>query len=189
MKLLLCMACVLIAGVGSYPRRNPDAPALTAETRVTSPAVVTTIVKQAGQLALMVLWRGAPEWFTASGGGGAATEQGGGIISVEARYGQRIVGLTFDSATRIVRLAQQEIRLEPHVNVILVDGVDLEPRGPSLRLSSIPPELPPAGDAMIALLRRSKEVIAFLRCDVRVADERRQRLFDGLCAAVAAHGQ
>lgn len=186
MKALLCIGCLLAAGGQQSPRHHLDAPALTAETRVTSPAVVTTIVKQGGQLALLVLWRGAPEWFTGTGGGGASTEQGAGIITTEARYGQRIVGLTFDSKTRVARLVQQDVLLEPAVNVILVDGVDLEPRRAEIRLLSIPAELPPSADAVPVLLRRSKKILAFLRCDVRVADENRQRTFDRLCASAGA---
>jgi hypothetical protein len=134
---------------------------------------------------LLVLWRGTPGWFAKRGrgggsGGGAGSSSGAGG---GGSYGYQYVtegGLTFtlefDYDKRIVKILNREISLK-ETNVVLVDFVDsvngpvivdyrwVEPGPPA------PPVVPDAAsDPIAGVIRRSPDLLAYLQCDLKVAD-------------------
>ncbi len=155
-----------------------------AETRAISPAVVTTAINSGERVALMVLWRGTPYWFS-KGSGGGATDERRGTITVRATYGTLALDLSFDTTSRQLRLQGQPVDLGTDANVVLVDDVD-SAGGPRvvevLTLDAPPPDAP---NQVALMLRRSPEAVAFLRCDIRSNDSMSQRIFGQLCAEVA----
>ena len=160
-----------------------------------SPAVVGTwIVNEAPgaspRLELLVLWRGTPGWFM-QGESGEATTGGstvgrdGAVVAVQQlNYGDVRLGLEFEQKQGVVRLMGQEIPLQS-ANVVLVDDVD-GPNGPSLAgTRHVDPELPESPESsppIPVILRRSPDLVDFLRCDAKVPDSSVQPMFDALCA-------
>lgn len=150
-------------------------------------------------LAFIVLWRGSPGWFARGSRGGGS---GGGncrLYHSTINRGDLQLQVEFDSETRLVTISQapldpqtglaaiqkKEIELRDQ-NVVLVDGVD-EAKGPrivgTLRVDST---LPP-GDSPLWLgetLRRSQEIVSFLKCDTRMADPLAQKMAEIVCASV-----
>jgi hypothetical protein len=133
---------------------------------------------------LLVLWRGAPGWFSKGGRGRAGWSSGGGSgAGGSGSYGYQYVtegGLTFtlefDYDKRIVKILNREISLK-ETNVVLVDFVD-SVNGPAIvdyRWVEPGPPAPPvvpdaASDPIAGVIRRSPELLDYLQCDLKVAD-------------------
>jgi hypothetical protein len=170
----------------------PDRPGASSNgTRVISPvALVTWFARSEGdgrQVAdLVVLWRGTPAWFTRGAGGGSSSSGGGGSETVHTavRYGGLELTVTFDRSARIARIQGKEIQLAD-ANVVFVDGVDGAGGPEVVGTIRVDPALAGPGPRIEPLLRRSPEILSFLRCDVRVPDEKMQAMFDLICAQVA----
>lgn len=166
-----------------------------------------------GELELLVLWRGSPGWFwRADGRGGGGSSSGGGTIGasgVQVRtewlsHGGVSLNLRFEPASRRLWILDQPVTLND-ANVVLIDGVD-EPTGPrvvgTVRIeptydaatdqppglaAARPPGAPPLqGVPPQTFIRRSPELVAFLRCGVKVPDRSamEQRALDMWCAWV-----
>jgi hypothetical protein len=146
--------------------------------RPLSATVISTYVARDGELALLVLWRGSPGWYSrgsgnsSSGGGGGSAGQEVGSFSLT--YGGRTLSIDFNYTARLARLLEQEISLAD-TNVVLVDDVD----GPSgahiVGRLWVDPKLPETDgsglrtiedDPAITAIRRAPESGAFLQCDV-----------------------
>jgi hypothetical protein len=162
--------------------------------RVLSPTVVATWISHqdesgTSQLDLLVLWRGAPGWFMQGEGGGA----GGGVGSLGAngasvftsriRYGYVDVALVFDSLARNVQVNGREIALGD-ANVILLDGVDAALGPQVFGTHRVEPTIPEGERRIEMVLRRSTELLDYLRCDVRLPDPNAQEQMEFLCAQV-----
>jgi len=169
----------------------PGATATSSGTRVISPVALVTWVATYGNdgvhaLDLIVLWRGSPGWF--SRGSGSGTSSGGSMASFHStiRYGGLELQLEFESKTRIAQIQGKPVQLHDN-NVILVDDVDVT-GGPSVvGTLRVDPSLPIADNGyprIEAVLRRSEEIVSFLRCDARMPDARAQALIDSVCAQV-----
>jgi hypothetical protein len=102
----------------------------TSGSRVVSPTVVaTTIIEYSSpdraELQLLVLWRGAPGWFTNGGGSGSGSGQtSGGPLLVNLSYGRLSFTLSFDAAAHRVAIQNMDVPLGPDDNVILLDAAD-----------------------------------------------------------------
>ena len=147
--------------------------------RPLSATVVSTYVARAGELTLLVLWRGSPGWY--SGGGGNSSSGGGGgsaggreVGSFSMTFGGRTLAIDFDYTARVARLLEQEIALAD-TNVVLVDEVDGPSGGQIVGRLWVEPKLPGTGssgprmiedDPAIAAIRRAPEAGAFLQCDI-----------------------
>jgi hypothetical protein len=134
-------------------------------------------------LELLVLWRGSPGWHLRgagqrSGGGGDAS---GRLRSWITRGGVTLDAL-FDGVARFCEIDGTRVPLGDH-NVVLVDEVD-STRGPkvikTMKIDSALPD-PIQIDAAI---RRSAELIEFVRCDLKLPDERQQAVMDVLCGRI-----
>jgi hypothetical protein len=136
---------------------------------------------------LLVLWRGSLGWALgelssgASGGGGSGSRRG-----MTVRYGGRSLYAALDAAGvggRTAQIEDETIVLGDH-NVVLVDGVD-SASGPrvakTLRVDATLTE-PQRIDLVIA---RSPELVAYLRCDLKLPDPKQQAMMDVICARFA----
>ena len=170
----------------------------TGGTAPVSPSVMATDMCKVdangrGTLELLVLWRGGPRWFKKGDGGGSG---GGGTMSPDSKAVQSAwvsqggvsLHVRFDSAARKAWVQDNEIDLGD-ANVILVDDVD-SAAGPrvvrTLRIDpdyETKPRMPVPAQTFI---RRSPELVEFLRCDARPPDASayERKVFDMWCALV-----
>src|SRR5262245_3647236 len=83
--------------------------------RPLSATVVSTFVTHNGELALLVLWRGSPGWF--SGGGGNSSSGGGSISagqevgSFSMTYAGKTFAVELNYTTRVARVLEQDISM------------------------------------------------------------------------------
>ena len=160
-----------------------------------SPVAVMTWATRFGRdgvhtLDLIVLWRGAPGWFigtsqNSSGGGGADS------FNSTARYGNVEVVVTLQTAKRIAEVQGQKVELG-EMNVILVDGVDTASAAKVVGTLRIDPAVPlsPEGRPRVEeILRRSPEILSFLRCGTAMPDGKGQAMIDLICARVIGKSQ
>lgn len=141
-------------------------------------SVVATGATRDGRLVLLVLWRGAPRWYSsgnrrsAHGGG----DQKGGI-NTTLQYGDVQVAVSFDPATNSAAINGKTMTVPAGTNVFLVDGVDTRSGGAltkALRIDDADVDLHPrlGFSGWTQVLRRSREVVAFLQCDRVPVDPR-----------------
>jgi hypothetical protein len=156
--------------------------------RVLSPAVVGAWFTHfdapgSNTLDLLVLWRGSPGWFLrgesrgGSGGGG-----GTGRRTVSVRYGGLLLHALFDGPARLAEIDGRSVPLNDH-NVVLVDDVDSASGLKVVKTLRVDPALPDPVRTEI-VIRRSSELVAYLRCDVKLSDARQQSMMDSICAQV-----
>lgn len=191
---LLCalglVATLSAQGPPPRPPRPPGSNSTQSGDQVVSPvAMATWVARRASDggrvLELLVLWRGTPAWFARGTGSGASGGGDGRRVNKTIRRGDLTLQLEFDSRTRLATIQGKPIELRDQ-NVVLVDGVD-EAQGPrvvgTLRVDST---LPPGdGPARIEeTMRRSPEIVFFLRCDTRLADPLMQKMAEMVCASV-----
>jgi hypothetical protein len=154
-----------------------------------SPAVLGTYFARreasgGNVLQLLILWRGSPGWHLRGGG---QRSGGGGDASGRLRswitLGDVTLDAVFDGVARFCEIDDTRVPLGDH-NVVLVDGVD-STSGPkvikTMKIDSALPE-PIQIDAAI---RRSAELIEFVRCDLKLPDERQQAVMNVLCGRIA----
>jgi hypothetical protein len=159
------------------------------ESRSNTTSVISPVVKAtwfterrngATQLDLLVLWRGTPGWFMQPGGSGG---RGGGPSRPQSAWithGALTLTVEFDSSERVAVVQGQRLDLGDD-NVVLVDEID-SPTGPRVTGTLRVPRAMPGSAGQIGLvLRESREIVSFLRCDARPADGRGQAYLERLC--------
>ena len=192
--MLLCALGLVATLSAQGPPPRPPRPPASASTQsgdqVVSPvAMATWVARRASDggrvLELLVLWRGTPAWFARGSGSGASGGGDGRRVNKTIRRGELTLQLEFDLQTRLATIQGTPVELRDH-NVVLVDGVD-EPKGPrvvgTLRVDSTLPS--GDGPAPIAeTMRRSPEIVSFLRCETPLADPLMQKMAEMVCARV-----
>jgi hypothetical protein len=157
--------------------------AASAPTQVISPVVVASwIAERAGsgeeQLQLLILWRGAPGWFLRPGG--VSGNSSGGRYRSTITYGDVRLTLEYDSSKRVAVVHGRTVETADD-NVVLVDDVD-SPTGPrivgTMRLDR---RMPGSAGQIGLVLRKSPNIMAFLRCDATIADGHGRGLLERLC--------
>jgi len=148
--------------------------------RPLSATVISTFVARNGELALLVLWRGSPGWY--SRGGGSSSSGGGGgrpgqeVGSFSLTYGGRTLSIDLIYSAGLAKVLDQEISLAD-TNVVLVDDVDGTSGGRIVDRRRVDPTLPQVSnpalrtmedDPAITAIRRAPELGTFLQCDVPV---------------------
>lgn len=162
---------------------------------VVSPTVVASWVARTApgglpELELLVLWRGTPGWFmradSSGSSGSVSTRSGGddpdpGLLVEHLSYGGIRLGLEFDRRNHTARLQYQEVTLGSS-NVVLMDDVDAE-SGPRVAGSlEVKAQFPESPAQVEAIIRRSPELFAYLRCDAKLPDSKDQVMIDSICA-------
>jgi hypothetical protein len=132
------------------------------------------MIWHAGEMELVVLWRGSsPRWYSGSGSKrGSGTAQG---YEGSVQFGPQQFDFRYDRVQKIVRVRNVEVSLAQGENVVLIDGADRD-GAPSIRALrsdltyAVKPgrgaaPAPPGNEDIVAMLRRSAEIVSFLRCD------------------------
>jgi hypothetical protein len=169
---------------------SPQGQAVGFSERIASPSVVATYGTHDGGdgtsiLDLLVLWRGSPGWFTQgngnSGGGGAHGGCGYWYSYRWATYGNIMLMVEYDSAQNTAKIRGHEISLRD-TNVVLMDGVDTaNPTLVGTRWNAS--QLSGSGDpANAMIIKRSPELLDFLRCDLTLPDAAMQTVMASLFA-------
>jgi hypothetical protein len=152
--------------------------------RVISPTVMTTYVEGPDELVLLVLWRGTPGWFAASGrglGSGGSTSGSGAdreSISVSAAGLSWTIDVDYASGT--ARLLDRDISLSD-VNVVLVDEVDSADGALVAGTLWIEPSLGQATDPLPTIVGRSPRLAEFLQCDAGLSDPTLRLMLPAIC--------
>ena len=119
--------------------------------------------------------RGGPQ---GSSSGGSST----GRRHLTLKYGGLFLQVLFDAPARLAEIEDRKIPLNED-NVLLVDDVD-SPGGPKVvKTLRVDPDLSDPHRAEI-VIRRSPELVAYLRCDSKLPDAKQQALMDHICAQV-----
>lgn len=144
--------------------------------RPLSPSVLGTFFFRGNQIDLLVLWRGAPGWLL--GSERMTTSGTSSSRTLFLTYGPVHLDITFDRAQRIATIDGRQLTLPEPKNTVLVDGVGTG----KLTVSTIAADLSvdSANPLVADILKRSPEVVAFLRCDGAVAHPI-QRLGPNIC--------
>jgi hypothetical protein len=132
-------------------------------------------------LDLLVLWRGTPGWLmqdrgTASSGGGAPGTRRG----MNVRFGDRSFYAGYDVNPRRY-VIENTVKPLGNDNVVLVDDVDSVPGLRVVKTLRVDPQMSEQGHIGDVIVR-SSELVAYLRCDAKVADKQKQMMVDLLCA-------
>ena len=101
-------------------------------------------------------------------------------------YGGLELQLEFQPKARVATIQGKNVEMRDD-NVILVDDVDRENGMTIIRTLRVDPELPRADNGyprIEAVLRRSPEILDFLRCETRLPDQRAQAVIDQICSQV-----
>jgi hypothetical protein len=154
---------------------------------VVSPVVVASYLARrepSGEnvLDLLVLWRGSLGWHLKganSGGGGGGAD---GRRSVYLTRGATSLSLTFDANTRSSEIQGKPVPLGDH-NVVLVDDVDGTAGPKVIKTMRIDPALAEPIRVEQAI-RKSAELVSYLRCDLKLPNPGQQAMMDILCGRV-----
>jgi len=138
------------------------------------------------QLRLLVLWRGTPGWYFVPGG--RISESGDGARRRQTiEYGD--IRLTLDyGAGDALAINGREVRLGTD-NLVYVDDVDAVAGARVVRTSRIPPKLPGSAGQIGLAIRDLSDVVAYLKCDARASDARRQMMIEMLAACAVTLGR
>jgi hypothetical protein len=154
-----------------------------------SPAVVATwITEQEGdapvQLQMLILWRGSPGWFLRPGGS-SVSSSGSSIRDRETHSATIIQGgvrLTYGYDTETRRATVQGRTLDMREdNVVLVDDVDSAGGAQVIGTMRLPRSMPGSAGQIGLVLRRSPEIMSFLRCDASVPEGAPKAHVERLC--------
>jgi hypothetical protein len=184
----IAVALLILALTSSVDYAQSGAARTSSGTRAVSPAVVATWLSHQetsgfAALDLLVLWRGTPEWFMKDSSK-RTTGSGTGAMSVQhIRYGGLDLTLEFDREKRIAHIQGREIPLQD-ANVILVDQVDGPEGLQIIGARRVDPQFGKLPEDIGPILRRSAELVSYLRCDVRLPDAKVQEMMDLICARI-----
>lgn len=139
-----------------------------------SPSVLASVWKANDNLAVLILWRGTPEWWAteAKGSNSYGESAGGGpLISDTLRFGSFTVAVTFDTTLKIASVqGGAPTVLAAGTNVLFIDDID-SASGPVLAgaVALNPGGSTPVGSLLQSfapLYTLSPAIVAFLRCDL-----------------------
>ena len=131
-------------------------------------------------LDLLVLWRGTPGWWLTGGQHGGSSGGGGTITRMVLNRGGKELTVAFDARTGVATVQGKDITLG-NANVVLVDDVDARDGPKIVRTMTVDPQLPQPTRVDGKILG-SPDLIAYLRCDVRLPDAGKQAIVDVVCA-------
>ena len=137
--------------------------------------IITTMTNRDPQgvstLDLLVLWRGTAGWYTKNSGAGHRGGGGGGFNGRSERLQYAGIDLNIYLARdpRALQIQDKPVTLKPaDANVVLVDDVDA-PTGPRVVSTlRVDPSMPDGDLHIESVLRRSAEIVAFLKCDDQI---------------------
>jgi hypothetical protein len=175
------------AGAGEQPQESRRASALPAGASMQwlSPAVVVSWIIEpqpdaSEHVRLIVLWRGTPGWFMRPGGSTATDGSSAGQSHHVITQGGVRLTLDYDPSARVATIQGRSLALGQD-NVVFVDDVD-SAAGPRVTgTGRVPRALPGSAGQIGLVLRKSPEVVAFLRCDAVLPDPGARAVLGNLC--------
>ncbi len=153
--------------------------------QVISPTVEITVFTEgradgADELELLVLWRGAAGWFLRPGSATAGRTTSAGRSHLTIQRGDLQLTLEYDRTNRVVSIQGKPVTLARD-NVVFADDVDLRD-GPRVTGTMHVPRAMPGSAGQIGLvLKQSREIMSFLRCDAALPDVPERAWLAGLC--------
>jgi hypothetical protein len=97
-----------------------------------------------------------------------------------ARSGMPVLTAVLDRLSKSCEIQGKQVPLGDH-NVVLVYVADSDAGVKIEKTLRVDPTLPSSRE-IEAAIRRSPEIIEFLRCDAKLPDPRYQRTIDAMCA-------
>jgi hypothetical protein len=98
---------------------------------------------------------------------------------MSVRRGGLVLHALFDGPKRLCQIDGKDVPLNDH-NVVLVDDVDSAGGPKVLKTLRIDPVLPDSAHMLMAI-RKSPELVSYLRCDLKLPDARQQTMMDLIC--------
>ena len=148
-----------------------------------SAVALGTVVVQKSELDLLIVWRGSPGWFMKAGstresGGGNSTGYGGSM----SRGG---IDLDFQLTTqpRTLKIQGAPVELGTH-NVVLVDDVDGSQGPKVLSVLSVGRDGVTDPREIAVAVKRSPELIAFLKCGIALESAYAKASTERLCREI-----
>jgi len=138
-----------------------------------SPSVLGTFALRYGELGLLVLSRGQTGWYAVppaqDGAGGSASG-----VDITVQRGTVNIGLQFDLDRFIGSFQGKAIKVPVDTNVIFVDSVDGSTPTivRTLHVDSDGVNADPRFGSIVPLLRKSPELVAYLRCEPRRIEQK-----------------
>jgi hypothetical protein len=181
---VIVAACLAVPALSAQQRERLPNVTSFGSTRVISPTVQITWGTERGadgveQLLLLVLWRGSPGWFVATGGTrGSSSSTGASTVSITR--GDVQLHLEFDTSTRIAVFNGRHIDTRD-TNVLFVDHVDAPTGAQLVGTARIASAMPGSAMQIGPVLQASPEIMAFLQCDATSSDPSKQRVIDNMC--------
>ena len=182
----VCMAvAIAVTGSVSLTRGAQTVRSSTGPgTQVIPPSVEISVMTEGADgrenLELLVLWRGAAGWFLRPGSLTSGSSTAAGHSELTIRRGDLQLTLEYDRPTRVVTIQGKPVRLGAD-NVVFVDDVDA-PGGPRVTGTMRVPRAMPGSAGQIGLvLKESREIMSFLRCDATLPDVPERTWLARLC--------
>ncbi|HET7217745.1 MAG TPA: hypothetical protein VFJ02_06835 [Vicinamibacterales bacterium] len=132
-----------------------------------SDSVLATIITQGDSLTLMVLWRGAHQWFLKGSSHGASAGGQNDVVWASLQFGGRTLDVTFDKPRRQLSIQGERHPVSDTSNVVLVDDADAASGPRVVKMLAMPADaqaVNPKGN-LAPFFKRSKELVSFLQCD------------------------
>jgi hypothetical protein len=191
----IVVAAIVVATAGAHAQGN-----FFGSSHVSfSPSVRGSILRwQPDEIGLLILWRGAERWYLGGGGGSSSRGSGAGdVYRTTLQYGSMGIEFVYDRSRRLARIRDVELPLPDGHNVLLVDGVDRTDGGLTARslqadlaFTTVPgrgaTRAFPSERDLAPILRRSPEIVAFLRCDAATNAGGIPGIAFGICNDLAA---
>jgi hypothetical protein len=154
-------------------------------TQVISPTVEVSVITErqadgADHLELLVLWRGAAGWFLRPGSMTAGRGTAAGRSHLTIQRGDLQLTLDYDRATRVVTIQGKPFTLGTD-NVVFVDAVDVPGGAKVAGTMRVPRAMPGSAGQIGLVLKESREIMSFLRCDTALPDVPERAWLGGLC--------
>ena len=188
----------LASALQEQPQRLPtrQTGGVSSATQPVSPVAMATWLTRDGsnrsELDLVVIWRGAPGWFLSSQRGSQQGESSGGragLFWTAIKFGDLRLDLSLTSTPRVVSIQDRSLPI-PDKNVVLVDHADNPTNHEIVSTLTIDPTF--VDQRIGPVLGRSPEIVAFLRCDVRLGrpvDGALQKLCADIIGREASRGK
>jgi len=176
---------VALALIATLARAEQGSRAMGPGTEVISPTVEISVIADeradgTGELELLVLWRGAAGWFLRPGSltAGRSTNEGHSHLTINR--GDLHLTLEYDRATRVVTIQGKPLTLGAD-NVVFVDDVDVRDEARVVGTMRVARAMPGSAGQIGLVLKQSREIMSFLRCDAKLPDVPERAWLAGLC--------
>jgi hypothetical protein len=142
--------------------------------RILSPTAVVTWLAElrnggGAQLDLLVIWRGNPGWFLRGNRSGSTTGTGS-ALTAEETFGDVVLKVRLEPDKRRAWVQNTEVSLRNGENVILVDRVDTPDEVTIVGTRAIDSHIPEVPVRVERMPGITKDLVDFLRCDLRLPD-------------------